>query len=692
MFGPFFVVVFFFFQFAVFAYRLDDTLRVMFTGNSITAPATGPWRGGEFASFAAAKGTKFKQGHVHKTWTPDGNIIKDTVAMQDIAHWLPWDYVVAQDGSSASDNIPAFYQYGGQLVDSIVSGGSIPVLFMHHRNSAPAPIYDSILGKWPQTQQDVINKIYLDLAATKHCYVAPVGFAWNELIRYHPEYQLYLDGIHTTLAGGYLESAVIFSAVTGISPVGLPNLHALDSGVLHTLQCEAWKACLQDTLVPFIVPWPRPKRPDYVFFNKSPDTMECYSRKSYSLLSHFSGDSVGGPISEAVFHPITPGLATIDPFGVVTTLRQGTARFTGEYYGRKDTLLVTIVQDRGILDSIRILPNNSDFIVLNGFRFHATAFFHNSDGYVYQKNADTLADWFCDTSKILISNGAVLRKNAASDSLTLIAKLENCSDTVRFFLGQELDLLWRINFQANRTPINSDWMAADTSRFSDSVGFGWMNTTGLLPRDNRLGDNILFRTLVLAQKPQVFKLFVPDADYIIKIGVGDNLYGDVPCYVAFGSDTLISLGNIKTNMTKTDTIVLRGSVGLNLTIQGAIDYLVLIKRQGVDINQVAYDNNPAVFSVTESPNDGCLFRADASPLIVTPNPFNSTTTIRLPEPLSKDGRLAVYDLQGKCVADLSRFASKRSLIWNSTGFSSGVYLLKADVPGRVITKKLLLLQ
>ncbi len=87
-----------------------------------------------------------------------------------------------------------------------------------------------------------------------------------------------------------------------------------------------------------------------------------------------------------------------------------------------------------------------------------------------------------------------------------------------------------------------------------------------------------------------------------------------------------------------------------------------------------------------------------------PNPFNPTTTIgySLKGPLS--GRLsafshvelAVYNLLGQKVATLiseKQSAGKHSVVWNATGFASGVYYYKLETSdGFVQTRKLLLLK
>jgi serine protease AprX len=77
-----------------------------------------------------------------------------------------------------------------------------------------------------------------------------------------------------------------------------------------------------------------------------------------------------------------------------------------------------------------------------------------------------------------------------------------------------------------------------------------------------------------------------------------------------------------------------------------------------------------------------------------PNPFNPTTNIRFNLPTSGRVNLAVYNNLGQKVATLSNGfleAGEHRLVWNASGFASGVYyvMLKAS-EGQKIRKLLLL--
>jgi len=77
-----------------------------------------------------------------------------------------------------------------------------------------------------------------------------------------------------------------------------------------------------------------------------------------------------------------------------------------------------------------------------------------------------------------------------------------------------------------------------------------------------------------------------------------------------------------------------------------------------------------------------------------PNPFNSTVTISFSVPagqVSESVRLAIYDLSGRLVADLTPAATRgvvaaeRHLIWNASGQPAGIYFvsLNSDVTSTI---------
>ncbi len=78
-----------------------------------------------------------------------------------------------------------------------------------------------------------------------------------------------------------------------------------------------------------------------------------------------------------------------------------------------------------------------------------------------------------------------------------------------------------------------------------------------------------------------------------------------------------------------------------------------------------------------------------------PNPFNPATTIHFSLPAQDEVALTVYDLLGREVEALFRgtmSAGQHEVRWNAGSRSSGVYVCRLQVSGRVMTSKLLLVK
>jgi hypothetical protein len=78
-----------------------------------------------------------------------------------------------------------------------------------------------------------------------------------------------------------------------------------------------------------------------------------------------------------------------------------------------------------------------------------------------------------------------------------------------------------------------------------------------------------------------------------------------------------------------------------------------------------------------------------------PNPFNPTTTIRFSIPVSGRASLKVFDMAGREIATLLDEhigAGSHQRSFDASGLSSGVYVTRLAVEGRVMTRKMMLLR
>jgi hypothetical protein len=72
--------------------------------------------------------------------------------------------------------------------------------------------------------------------------VIPAGLAFARAVSKQPELNLYApDKRHPSLAGTYLASCVVFSALTGRSPVGNSYFAGIDEATARFLQATAWE-------------------------------------------------------------------------------------------------------------------------------------------------------------------------------------------------------------------------------------------------------------------------------------------------------------------------------------------------------------------------------------------------------------------------------------------------------------------
>jgi hypothetical protein len=82
--------------------------------------------------------------------------------------------------------------------------------------------------EWPRRGVDETQRIYdlhVSIAQAAPACVAPIGQAWDLALARHPTLTLHDDdGNHSAPAGAFLTALVLYAAITGLSPLDLPNL------------------------------------------------------------------------------------------------------------------------------------------------------------------------------------------------------------------------------------------------------------------------------------------------------------------------------------------------------------------------------------------------------------------------------------------------------------------------------------
>jgi len=78
-----------------------------------------------------------------------------------------------------------------------------------------------------------------------------------------------------------------------------------------------------------------------------------------------------------------------------------------------------------------------------------------------------------------------------------------------------------------------------------------------------------------------------------------------------------------------------------------------------------------------------------------PTPFNPSTAIRFVLPEQARVRVTVYDILGRRVAllaDQPLAAGEHAIVWDASGFASGVYFCRIEAAGKIATGKMLLMK
>jgi hypothetical protein len=124
----------------------------------------------------------------------------------------PWTAVVLQGQPySASGRETYSTAEAEALIRSAREAGARPVLF----------------PEWPRlgvAETQRIHDIHTGIAAREPACVAAVGQAWALALQRHPRLRLHApDGNHATTAGAHLAALMLYAAITGNSPHGLPD-------------------------------------------------------------------------------------------------------------------------------------------------------------------------------------------------------------------------------------------------------------------------------------------------------------------------------------------------------------------------------------------------------------------------------------------------------------------------------------
>lgn len=197
----------------------QDSVRILFVGNSFTYYNDMP---GMFDSIAHTQHVPVAITSIVK----GGESLTDHLANERLRGLLEhggWDYVVLQEQSSdpampTSEVIAGTYKSARSL-DSLAKVGSpdVRVIFYMtwgHKNGCSWPRADyPLIDTYDGMQLRLITS-YLEMTYENNATCAPVGLAWREVLREHPEFNIYdSDDYHPSTLGSYLAANVIYATI-----------------------------------------------------------------------------------------------------------------------------------------------------------------------------------------------------------------------------------------------------------------------------------------------------------------------------------------------------------------------------------------------------------------------------------------------------------------------------------------------
>lgn len=374
---------------------------------------------------------------------------------------------------------------------------------------------------------------------------------------------------------------------------------------------------------------------------------------------------------KSVLTNLTPDVVSVSTSGHLRALTTGTARIAVEKAGFKDTLDIPITASTAATDSILLSPDTACILAGEYLQLNATGY-HSKDAKTFTRRLDTAAVWSSADEDIVTVDMGALHGVSQGGPIEVSAVYGGRTGKAVVTVWPSLSYLKRINFQCSSTPWKYDWLAATGAVYSAPDGYGWTSQGDC--RDDRNGPTIL-KTFASSSAP--FRLDAPAGRYIIKTCMGDNVYGTNSVYsTVFNGDTVNLKPSGTANGVNVDTIEVTGDSGALFTVNGPINYLIMISDQGVDINLVADDGGLADNEEFDgSTNEEALGVGSFPGISIIPNPLNPSAVIQIRDPQSVRGTLTVFSVDGKRVFQHRFSSSERQVRVSFSGkdLASGVY-------------------
>ncbi len=200
----------------------SDSTQIFFIGNSYTFYNDMP---SMVKNLAASLGMKMAPSRCLK----GGQTLKGHLKHKFLTETLAdggFDYVVIQDASytpsySTREVLENVYPYAHRI-DSLAKAGSPDVKTIYymtwgHKDGLLHHQTDYPLDDTYQMMQDRLKTSYLEMAWENGGLCAPVGMAWERVVKERPDIELYSlkDRYHPSKEGSYLAACTILSTILG---------------------------------------------------------------------------------------------------------------------------------------------------------------------------------------------------------------------------------------------------------------------------------------------------------------------------------------------------------------------------------------------------------------------------------------------------------------------------------------------
>lgn len=223
--------------------QLTQNISVLFIGNSYTFKNDMPFI---FQKMANQVGVEAYVDTVVKGGQNLAYHANNPVTYEKIRS-RNWTYIVIQGHSNEfatphSEIEKKSRMSLSRIVDSIRSNNSCTKVILYmtwgykngNKNWEPINTYDKM--------QDMIIENYEWMSNDFNLMIAPVGVAWSEIRKNHPDINLYVsDEKHPSIIGSYLSASIFFTTILRKSPVGNPIQIDIPSKIKGTIEEQAYK-------------------------------------------------------------------------------------------------------------------------------------------------------------------------------------------------------------------------------------------------------------------------------------------------------------------------------------------------------------------------------------------------------------------------------------------------------------------